>query len=176
MKQAGLIHLYCGDGKGKTTAAMGQILRAVGYGFRAVVVQFLKAGDSSELKALSAFSNVRIISGKNVEGFTFTMTEEEKRRVRQCMAQHFLQAVAWCREGMVDILLLDEIIDAVNLGFIEEQALMEFLRTKPQGLEVLLTGRNPAQCFAGIADYYSNVQKVKHPYDRGIAARGGIEK
>ena len=104
------------------------------------------------------------------------MTEEEKRRVRQCMAQHFLQAVAWCREGMVDILLLDEIIDAVNLGFIEEQALMEFLRTKPRGLEVLLTGRNPAQCFAGIADYYSNVHKVKHPYDRGIAARGGIEK
>lgn len=175
MQKTGLIHLYCGDGKGKTTAAMGLILRAIGYGYQTAVVQFLKDGNSSELKALKAFSNVRILSGKDVKGFTFSMTEEEKERVRCCLERHFTQAVAWCRENLVDVLLLDEIIDAVNMGFIEQQELMDFLQTKPTGLEVIMTGRNPKSCFVDISDYYSNVQKIKHPYDRGIAARAGIE-
>lgn len=171
----GLIHLYCGDGKGKTTAAMGLALRAVGAGFRVVIVQFLKDGKSSELKALQTFNAVRILSGQGVKGFTFTMSPSEKEVVKQVHQAHFSQAISWCEEGECDLLILDEVIGAINTGLLDRSALREFLKHKPPRLEIVMTGREPAQEWLDIADYVSEIKKTKHPYDKGIMARNGIE-
>lgn len=175
-ERQGLIHLYCGDGKGKTTAAMGLALRAVGSRFHVGVVQFLKDGDSGELAPLASLPGVRVLSGKGVKGFSFRMTEEEKKTVKRCHEEHLRRAIEWCREGWCDLLILDEAVDAVNCGLLDRAHLLTFLREKPPALEVALTGRNPDEELVGLADYYSEVRKIKHPYDRGITAREGIEK
>lgn len=172
----GLIHLYCGDGKGKTTAAMGLALRAVGHGFHVGVVQFLKDGDSGELTPLASLPGVRVLSGKGIKGFSFRMTEGEKEMVKQYHEKHLGEAIGWCREGWCDLLILDEVVDAVNSGLLSKEILLDFLQEKPPALEVALTGRNPEKELVDLADYYSEVRKIKHPYDRGITAREGIEK
>lgn len=173
--ELGLIHIYCGDGKGKTTAAMGLALRAVGYGYRVVLVQFLKDGNSSELKALSTFPKVTIISGKEVAGFSFHMNEEERRIVTKNHNDHLTQAIALCQKGEGDLLILDEVLGAVSTGLIDYEKLLCFLKNKPQSLEVVMTGRNPSDELLSLADYVCDIHKEKHPYDKGIAARGGIE-
>ena len=175
-EKQGLIHLDCGDGKGKTTAAMGLALRAVGHGFHVGVVQFLKDGDSGELAPLSSLPGVRVLSGKGVKGFSFQMSEEEKKTVKQCHEKHLDKAIGWCREGWCGLLILDEVVDAVNSGLLEKEMLLGFLQEKPSALEVVLTGRNPGKELVDLSDYYSEVRKIKHPYDRGITAREGIEK
>ena len=176
MEELGLIHLYCGDGKGKTTAAMGLALRAGGYGLRVGIIQFLKDGDSSELKALETFPSVRILSGKGVDGFTFQMTQEELEAVRQTHNQHLEQGIAWARKGAIDLLVLDEAVGTDRMGLLDHQLLLSFLREKPEGMEVVLTGRNPSEDLLELADYVSEVKKIKHPFDKGICARDGIEK
>ena len=86
------------------------------------------------------------------------------------------QAIGWGREGWGDLLILDEVVDAVNSGLLSKEILLDFLQEKPPALEVALTGRNPEKELVDLADYYSEVRKIKHPYDRGITAREGIEK
>lgn len=176
MNNLGLIHVYCGDGKGKTTAAMGLALRAAGSGFRVAIVQFLKNGGSGELKALSSLPGVRVLSGKGVDGFTFSMTEQQKEIVRAVHQAHFEEAVEWCRQGEVELLVLDEAVGASRMGLLDTEALLDFLRKKPEGLEVVLTGREPSDELLCLADYVSEIKKIKHPYDRGIHAREGIER
>ncbi len=171
----GLIHIYCGDGKGKTSAAVGLAVRAVGHGFRVGVVQFLKDGDSGELAPLAAFPGVQILSGKRVKGFTFSMTAEEKAQVRAGQDDYLRRAAAWCGQDLCDLLVLDEAVGAVNLGMLDRALLLDFLRNKPVGVEVVLTGRDPDDELLGLADYVSEIRKVKHPYDRGVKAREGIE-
>ena len=99
MNKMGLTHIYCGDGKGKTTAAMGLALRAAGYGANVVVVQFLKDGDSSEVKALRTFPNVTVISGKDVRGFSNSFDEAQRRKVTKNHNDHLREASALCEDG-----------------------------------------------------------------------------
>lgn len=173
--ELGLIHIYCGDGKGKTTAAMGLALRALGYGYRVLVVQFLKDGSSSELKALSTFPKASVISGKDVAGFSFAMNAQERLIVAQNHNDHLTDAIALCQNGGFDLLILDEVIGAMNADLIDCALLFSFLKSKPQTLEVAMTGRNPSEELIALADYVSELRKIKHPYDKGIGARGGIE-
>ncbi len=172
----GLVHLYCGDGKGKTTAALGLLLRAVGSGCQALLVQFLKDGDSSEIALLRTLPGVTVLTGKDVPGFTGGMSDEQKETVRRRHQAHFDEAVRICREGGCGLLVLDEAIGAVNKGLLDGDALLRFLRERPDGLEVVLTGRDPQPPFVELSDYVSEICKRKHPYDRGITARKGVEK
>lgn len=173
--ELGLVHIYCGDGKGKTTAAMGIALRGIGCGFNVLIVQFLKDGDSSELKPLSSFPNVTVFSGKEIEGFTFSMTDEDKQKVYAKHNQHLKNAITLCNEGKCDILILDEAIGAMNMKLMDCEMLTDFLKAKPCNVEVIMTGRNPSDEIASYADYISEISKVKHPYDKGIQARNGVE-
>lgn len=175
-EKIGLIHLYCGDGKGKTTAAFGLCLRALGHGFRVGVVQFLKDGDSGELKALGLFHDVRIVSGKSITGFSFNMSEDEKKIVKKSHEDHLREAISWCQEGWCDLLILDEAVTALGNGLLDKDMLIDFLKNKPPELEVVLTGRNPCKALVELSDYCSEIKKIKHPFERGIMARKGIEK
>ena len=172
----GLTHIYCGNGKGKTTASLGIVLRSIGCKFNIVITQFLKDNDSHELDVLRTFDNVTIISGKGVNGFTKFMNESDLEKVTDIQNEHLKKAIDLCNSGRCDVLVLDEIIGAVNNNTIDYEMLVDFLRNRPKNIEVIMTGRNPKQELIEIADYVSEINKVKHPFDKGIAAREGVEK
>lgn len=169
----GLIHIYCGDGKGKTTAAVGLAVRAAGAGKHVVFTQFFKDGSSSEIKVLQGVENVQILHCNTVRGFWKRMTDEQKARASVDYTQLFSDVIRLAMDA--DLLVLDEIVSACNHGTIAEVAVTDFLRSKPEKLEVVLTGRNPSEHLLRLADYVTQMQKIKHPYDCGIAARKGIE-
>lgn len=172
----GLIHIYCGDGKGKTTAAVGLAVRCAGRGNKVLLVQFLKSRDSGELYSLAKLPDIEVMRGKESKKFTFQMNEEEKHALLIEHNKMFEQVLAKIKNGGYSLLILDEVIGALNAKVFEMPKLIEFLRHKPENLEVVLTGRNPAPELVKIADYVSEMRKVKHPMDKGIMAREGIEK
>lgn len=172
----GLVHIYCGDGKGKTTAAVGLAVRCAGRGNKVLLVQFLKSRDSGELYSLAKLPDIEIMRGKESKKFTFQMNEEEKHALLIEHNKMFEQVLAKIKNGGYSLLILDEVIGALNAKVFEMPKLIEFLRHKPENLEVVLTGRNPAPELVEIADYVSEMRKVKHPMDKGIMAREGIEK
>ena len=170
---AGLIHLYCGDGKGKTSAAVGLAVRASGAGKQVVFTQFFKDGSSSEIESLKRLPGIRTIHADTVKGFYRAMTPEQRARAREDYTALFLQVTAASEKA--DLLILDEIVSACNRGVVPEALVTDFLRSKPSGLEVVLTGRNPAPALLELADYITEMRKQRHPFDRGIPARKGIE-
>lgn len=172
----GLIHIYCGDGKGKTTAAVGLAVRCAGRGNKVLLVQFLKSRDSGELYSLAKLPDIEVMRGKESKKFTFQMNEEEKHVLLIEHNKMFEQVLAKIKNGGYSLLILDEVIGALNAKVFEMPKLIEFLWHKPENLEVVLTGRNPAPELVEIADYVSEMRKVKHPMDKGIMAREGIEK
>ncbi len=171
----GLIHIYCGDGKGKTTAAIGLGVRACGRGMHVLLVQFLKGADSGELEVLRALPGFTVFPNPETLKFTFQMNEEERAQAALLCANRFEQAVDSARQGNCDLLILDEVFGAVSTGMLPEEALTEFARSKPPALELVLTGRDPSAQVLALADYVSEIKKVKHPFDRNIPARRGIE-
>ena len=172
----GLIHLYCGDGKGKTTAALGLAIRAAGSGFRVVFVQFLKSQATGELSILENIPNITVIRGKEGTGFTGSMTEEEKEKTRLLHTENLKAAIQLAVSGSCDMLILDEAAGAYGRNLIDKVLIEEFVHNKPKQLELVITGRNPAQWMIDKADYVSEIRKIKHPYDQGIPARTGIER
>lgn len=169
---AGLIHLYCGDGKGKTTAAVGLAVRASGAGKRVIFTQFFKDGSSSEVEALKTLPGVRTIHAHTVKGFYRSMTPEQREQAKEDYTALFQQVAAG---KDADLLILDEIVSACNRGVVPETLVTDFLRSKPAELEVVFTGRNPSPALMELADYITEMRKLRHPYDRGVAARRGIE-
>ena len=169
---AGLIHLYCGDGKGKTTAAVGLAVRASGAGKRVIFTQFFKDGSSSEVEALKTLPGIRTIHAQTVKGFYRSMTPEQREQAREDYTALFRQVAAG---KDADLLILDEIVSACNRGVVTETLVTDFLRSKPAELEVVLTGRNPSPALMELADYITEMRKLRHPYDQGVPARKGIE-
>lgn len=166
----GLVHLYCGDGKGKTTAAMGLALRALGQGMQVVVVQFLKNGTSGELGPLRTLG-ATVYSGKPGAKFTFQMNAEEKAQATQENNARLAEAL----QQPCDLLILDEICAARNSGMVDEALAKQAVLERPQHREVVLTGRNPEAWMVEAADYITEMQPRRHPYEQGIPARKGIE-
>jgi len=176
LMKKGLIHIYCGDGKGKTTASLGLAVRCAGRGRRVLIVQFLKSQDTGELHTLEKIPGIMFLRGEESFGFYKQETNEQKEQRRIIYNKILQQAISACCEGQVDLLILDEAVASYNYDLIDRLLLLEFLRTKPEGLEVVMTGRGPAEELLDLADYVSEVKKVKHPYDKGIKARLGIER
>lgn len=169
----GLIHIYCGDGKGKTTAALGLALRAAGSGKRVLLLQFLKDGKSSEFAALAQIPGIEVIPQTRTFGFSWTLTEEERREAQAYYSGLLEEAFRRCVD--YELLVLDEAVGACGAGIIEEARLLELLEARPGELEIVLTGRNPSQALLGAADYVTEMKKIKHPFERGLPARKGIE-
>ena len=164
-----MIHLYCGEGKGKTTAAMGLALRMAGRGGRVVIAQFLKSADSGERAALAHVPGVTLLEIPEHIKFTFAMNEEERRQTaEQCRA--LLEQVSAVR---CDMVVLDEVCAALTCGLLEKEPLLTLLDRG--GPEFVLTGRDPLPELEARAHYITCCGKVRHPYDTGTPARAGVE-
>jgi cob(I)alamin adenosyltransferase len=168
----GLVHIYCGDGKGKTTAALGLILRAAGRGMKVSLVRLMKDCDSGELEALGRLDGVRVIPAPKKLKFVWLMSGEEKAAYRRQVLSMLEEAFS----GGCGLLVIDEACSAVTTGMLDLNYLVNLIKSRPEGMEVVLTGREPAPELKELADYITVMEKEKHPFDKGIGARIGIEK
>lgn len=170
----GLIHIYTGDGKGKTTAAVGLAVRAAGRGRRVLFVQFLKDNSSGEIASLRKLG-VTVRGLSKSYGFVFQMDAATRALVT---AEHnaLLQTVLEeCRQGLWDLVILDEIMAACQLMVADAALVDELLAQRPQALELVLTGRDAPQKWLKQAHYVTEMVARRHPYEAGIAAREGVE-
>lgn len=172
----GYIHIYCGDGKGKTTTGMGLCTRAAGFGYKVLIYQFMKDNSTNERKVLEKVPNITFIDGLEQEKFSFQMTPEEKSSRKEYYEKQFEYITQKAQAEGYDVLFFDELIYTIRAGLFDENLLIQYLKAKPENLEVILTGQNPSDSLIEIADYVSEIRKVKHPFDRGLPARKGIEK
>ena len=172
----GLVHIYCGDGKGKTTCGMGLCCRAAGFGYKVLIYQFLKDNSSSERKFLESSPNVEFLDGMDTERFSRQMSGEEKRAHKDYYEERLRLLSRMVSSGNYDLLFLDEVLYAVRAGLLDEKLLTDFLDSRPQNLEVILTGRDPGEELLKRADYISEIRMLRHPISRGQKARGGIER
>lgn len=168
-----MVHLYTGDGKGKTTCAMGLALRAAGRGMRVVIAQFLKGEGSGERLAFEKFPNVTLIFVPERMKFVSAMNGAEKAEAA-ARARELLGTAARL-SASCDMLVLDEVCGAVTEGLIPLEAVLRLLDDRPETLEVVMTGREPAPELIARAHYLTEMKKRKHPFDEGASARAGIE-
>ena len=170
MEQMGLLHLYTGDGKGKTTAAMGLALRALGSGKRVVIVQFLKGGRSGEIPLLEQLG-AKVYRGKAGQKFVFQMNEAEKAATRDLQNKNLAAALA----QPCDMLVLDEAGSAWELDMVDKALLQQAVLHRPAGQECVLTAHAAPGWMLDAADYLTEMKCRRHPYQKGIAARKGVE-
>ena len=171
-KRAPLVLIFTGNGKGKTTSALGITMRAWGRGWKIVWLQFIKSKTSNygEMRAARRMGIEMIPLG---DGFTWLSKDLDKDRAlaRQCweLAREKLHS------GQYDLVVLDEITYAVNYGWLEADEVIETLRTRPPDVHVIMTGRDAPEPLVAFADLVTEMVEVKHPYKRGIKAQPGIE-
>lgn len=166
----GLVHLYWGEGKGKTTAAMGLALRSLGTGRKVVIVQFLKGRQTGEIPLLEQLG-AQVLRGKAGQKFSFQMDEEERAETRALQTENLRRAL----ECDADLLVLDEACAAWRKDLVDRELLRRAVLDRPKGREVVLTGRNPPDWMREAADYSTEMKCHRHPFERGIPAREGVE-
>jgi cob(I)alamin adenosyltransferase len=166
----GLVQVYTGDGKGKTTAAFGLALRAAGSGLRISIHQFMKDGASGEVAALKAIQNIVIkcAGGSLIKG---KPTGRDKKLAEACLERAHKDICS----GRFDLVILDEINVALKLGLVASGDVLEIIDGKPPHVEIVLTGRYCPQCIVKKADLVSEMREIRHPYRKGLLARKGIE-
>ena len=163
-----MILVYTGDGCGKTTASVGLSMRAAGHGFRVLFMQFLKDDSSGEIEAMRRFPEIEIVHCPINYGFTIQMTEEQKKETAKEYDKMLDRAIA----SDAFLIVLDEVIHALNAGMIKKEKLDRVLE---KDCEIVLTGRDAPEWIIDKGDYVSDIRKIKHPYDKGVQARIGIE-
>ncbi len=168
-----MIHVYHGDGKGKTTAACGLAMRAAGHGKSVLFAQFFKDGSSGEVTAMKSVKNIETRCPRYCPGRWKTLSEDEKANVRRCCGEYLSGIVR--DAGSFDLIVLDEAVSAYNHAAFAPAALLELLRREGKRREIVLTGRNPAAELLELAGYVTEMRKEKHPFDFGIPAREGVE-
>jgi cob(I)alamin adenosyltransferase len=170
--EKGLVQVYTGNGKGKTSASFGLALRAVGRGLRVYVIQFIKGGfDYGELYVVDK------LPGLTLEAFGRGKFVSEKKpdKVDIDLARQALVKAQEIMKGDVDVLILDEINVAVNLKLIDIEEVLELIKKKPEHMELVLTGRKAPVEIVQAADLVTEMIEIKHPYNSGFKARKGIE-
>lgn len=176
MSEKGLVIVYTGGGKGKTTAALGLALRAIGYNHKVCMIQFIKGswhyGEMDSSKKLAPEFEL-IAVGK---GFVGIMDDKSPREEHEKIAE---EAIKICKEKIssrnFDLVILDEVNYAIDLGLINIEDIIELIKTKPDSLDVVLTGNNAKQEIIDLADLVTEMKEIKHPFKSGIKAKKGID-
>jgi cob(I)alamin adenosyltransferase len=169
----GYVQVYTGDGKGKTTAALGLALRASGHGMRTYIGQFMKGQPYGELDALRNHSHITVEQYGDVR----CIHREEVTPEHVAQARRGLErAQAAMRSGEYDIIVLDEVNVAIWFGLLTTGEVLAFLDRRPDGVEVVCTGRRAPQALIDRADLVTEMLPVKHYYEQGVTARDGIER
>jgi len=170
----GLVQLYTGDGKGKTTAALGLALRAAGHGLRTYIAQFMKGQDYGELHSapllapyvtIEPLGQLAFVRADQITPEDIALVQRGLERVRQVLVG-----------GAYQIVVLDEINMAIYFGLATVEQVLEIIRSRPAGIELVLTGRRAPQELIDAADLVTEMREIKHPYQKGVLARRGIER
>lgn len=171
--EKGLVQLYTGDGKGKTSAAFGLALRAVGRGLKVYVIQFIKGGfDYGELHIVEKLPNLKLASfGRGKFITSLPPSEGDVKLARDA----FKLAKKVIKSGEHDVVILDEINVALNLKMISTDEVIDLIKNKPKHVELILTGRYAPAQIIDAADLVTEMREVKHPYTQGVPPRKGIE-
>lgn len=169
----GKIHVYTGDGKGKTTAALGLSIRAAGAGLRVFIAQFIKADEYSEIKALKRFSDLITVEQFGLGGFIGGNPSSGDIEAAQKGIERVKDIIS---SGKYDVVVLDEANIAVKYTLFSEQDLLDIMDAKPKDLELVITGRGASPRIIEKADLVTEMKAVKHYFQKGVEARSGIEK
>ena len=167
------IHYYFGNGKGKTSAAVGAAVRMAGSGGRVIFCQLLKNGKSSETAVLNTVHNIECMADDEPMGFVWNMNREEKIAAAASSRRLFERRTEAGRQ--VQMIIFDELTDAVDCGFLDKDYVLSVLKKLAEDAEVIVTGHREDWDFIQAADYVSEIKNIKHPYESGIKARKGIE-
>ncbi len=176
MEQDGLVIVYTGNGKGKTTAALGMVLRAVGYSKKICMIQFIKGtwhyGEMDSAKRLEPEFEMTAIGGGFVGIIDDKSTKEQHTKIAQ-------EAIRISREKITsnkyDLIILDEINYAINLKLIEPKDVINLIKSKPERLDLVLTGNYARDEIIDLADLVTEMREIKHPYKKGVKAKQGID-
>jgi len=173
----GLVQIYTGEGKGKTTAAIGQAVRARGRGYKVLLVQFLKGKEGSgEIPLLENMGIKVICKGEKGKWLFPDRLKEEKRKKISSEWTAFLDEISYAITAKkYDLVIFDEINLALHYGLIDKNKFIEFIKRKPSFLEIILTGRYASPELVQLAHLVSEIKSIKHPFEEGIKARRGIE-
>ncbi len=169
----GYVQVYTGNGKGKTTASLGLSLRAAGAGLKVFIAQFLKQGDYSEIRALERFSDLIRIEQYGLGRFIKGKPTEEEIQAAQKGLEEVKEAML---SGEYDVIIVEEGNVAAACGLFEVQKLLDLISLKPDNLELVITGRGASPEVIDQADLVTEMKEIKHYYQKGVAARVGIEK
>ncbi len=171
-----MIHLYHGEGKGKTTCAAGLALRMAGHGRCVLFLQFLKDGSSGEIRMLRRIEKVCVICDPQHQKFLFQMSHEEKGELKERQEAIVRQGIGKLREGGYGLLVLDEVTYPYREGIVRKELIEKMVElAREQGCEICFTGREPDTYFKEQADYITYFETQRHPYEKGVTAREGIE-
>lgn len=171
----GYVQIYTGDGKGKTTAAVGLAIRAAGRGLRVVFVQFLKGSMSGEVSVMEDIEQIRLIRAAGQDKVFWKLSDEEKALMRSEAEKVLLQICDLLADSAVDMLILDEALGALKNGIVSMDAVNDLLEKRFAHVEVVLTGRDAPKALVEQADLVTQMVPVKHYYNDGVKARKGIE-
>lgn len=172
----GLIQVYCGEGKGKSTAAIGQGIRAIGQGMKVIMIQFLKSSFTGEIPILKKLEpDFKVFRFEKPRDFFWNLNEEEKKELKNEVINGINFTKKVLDTGECDLLILDEILGVIQNNLVSEKEICELLDHKPSGMEIILTGRELSEGIKQRAHYISRIKEERHPIYEGIEARRGIE-
>lgn len=170
----GLVQIYFGNGKGKTTAALGLVVRALGAGLKVHLIQFMKSRPSSELNALKKFKNFSY--NQFGPGIWYSSKDKNSIEKHEISANEALGHLSQALKKKYDLIIADEILYALQFNLIKEAQVVDIIKSKQRNIELVLTGSHkPFPNLFKLADLVTEVKKIKHPFDSGIKARKGIE-
>ncbi|MBD7913690.1 cob(I)yrinic acid a,c-diamide adenosyltransferase [Clostridium sp. Sa3CUN1] len=174
--EKGLVQIYTGEGKGKTTAAIGQGIRAYGNGLKVYMLQFLKGGKTGELKTIDELGdNFKIFRFEKPKDFTWNLTDEEKEELRLEIREGYNFILDVIKENKCDVLIIDEVMAVLSNKFLSVEEVTYIIDNKPETMELILTGRNVPKEILEKSNLVTEMKCIKHYFSEGVPAREGIE-
>lgn len=174
--EKGLVHIYTGDGKGKTTAAVGQGVRTFGSGYRVLMVQFLKGDDTGELHSIEKLGDgFKLTRFAGMNNFYKFLPEDEKLQAQKDAVKGLSFIREALQEEKYNLIIMDEIMAVLSNNMVDINEVISIIKSKPVHIELIMTGRNAPQELIDLADYVTEMKMIKHPFQQGIYARKGIE-